>query len=201
MNFLSIDCSTEIGSFFVKTKNKTFSKLLQNNKFHNDLLMKQILDFFEENNLKLGDISEILVNQGPGNFSGLRGSLAVAIGISVSKNIKLFGYDTFLWLSAKFFKKKKIVCSIIKLRDKYFIKRFDNKLKVHSQIKEISIEEIKNNYEKEFKVIAKGTERFFDKKIIALNNLEIVDLDHNALEFLRINNLLNKDLIKPLYLS
>ena len=201
MNFLSIDCSTEIGSFFVKTKNKTFSKLLQNNKFHNDLLMKQILDFFEENNLKLGDISEILVNQGPGNFSGLRGSLAVAIGISVSKNIKLFGYDTFLWLSAKFFKKKKIVCSIIKLRDKYFIKRFDNKLKVHSQIKEISIEEIKNNYEKEFKVIAKGTEGFFDKKIIALNNLEIVDLDHNALEFLRINNLLNKDLIKPLYLS
>ena len=201
MNFLSIDCSTEIGSFFVKTKNKTFSKLLQNNKFHNDLLMKQILDFFEENNLKLGDISEILVNQGPGNFSGLRGSLAVAIGISVSKNIKLFGYDTFLWLSAKFFKKKKIVCSIIKLRHKYFIKRFDNKLKVHSQIKEISIEEIKNNYEKEFKVIAKGTERFFDKKIIALNNLEIVDLDHNALEFLRINNLLNKDLIKPLYLS
>tara|TARA_B100000686_G_scaffold330980_1_gene393929 strand:+ start:464 stop:1069 length:606 start_codon:yes stop_codon:yes gene_type:complete len=201
MNFLSIDCSTEIGSFFVKTKNKTFSKLLQNNKFHNDLLMKQILDFFEENNLKLGDISEILINQGPGNFSGLRGSLAVAIGISVSKNIKLFGYDTFLWLSAKFFKKKKIVCSIIKLRDKYFIKRFDNKLKVQSQIKEISIEEIINNYEKEFKVIAKDAERFFDKKIIALNNLEIVDLDHNVLEFLRINNLLNKDLIKPLYLS
>ena len=201
MNFLSIDCSTEIGSFFVKTKNKTFSKLLQNNKFHNDLLMKQILDFFEENNLKLGDISEILINQGPGNFSGLRGSLAVAIGISVSKNIKLFGYDTFLWLSAKFFKKKKIVCSIIKLRDKYFIKRFDNKLKVQSQIKEIAIEEIINNYEKEFKVIAKDAERFFDKKIIALNNLEIVDLDHNVLEFLRINNLLNKDLIKPLYLS
>ena len=27
MNFLSIDCSTDIGSLFVKTKNKTFNKL------------------------------------------------------------------------------------------------------------------------------------------------------------------------------
>ena len=49
MNFLSIDCSTDIGSLFVKTKNKTFSQVLQSDKLSNDLLMKQILDFFEEN--------------------------------------------------------------------------------------------------------------------------------------------------------
>ena len=59
MNFLSIDCSTDIGSLFVKTKNKTFSQVLQSDKSNNDLLMKQILDFFEENNLKFGDISQI----------------------------------------------------------------------------------------------------------------------------------------------
>ena len=39
-----------------------------------------------ENNLKFDDISDIFVNQGPGNFSSLRGSLAVAKGISLSKN-------------------------------------------------------------------------------------------------------------------
>ncbi|SVE63335.1 uncharacterized protein METZ01_LOCUS516189, partial [marine metagenome] len=44
MNFLSIDCSTDIGSLFVKTKNKTFSRILQSDKSNNDLLMKQILD-------------------------------------------------------------------------------------------------------------------------------------------------------------
>jgi len=70
MNFLSIDCSTDISSLFVKTKNKTFSKILQSNKSNNDLLMKQILDFFKENDLKFDDISKIFVNQGPGNFSG-----------------------------------------------------------------------------------------------------------------------------------
>ena len=78
MNFLSIDCSTDIGSLFVKTKNKTFTKILQSDKSNNDLLMKQILNFFKENNIEFGDISNIFVNQGPGNFSGLRGSLAVS---------------------------------------------------------------------------------------------------------------------------
>ena len=71
MNFLSIDCSTEVSSLFVKTKNKTFIKLLQSDKFTNDLLMKEILVFLGANKLKFEDISHIFVNQGPGNFSGL----------------------------------------------------------------------------------------------------------------------------------
>jgi len=100
MNFLSIDCSTDIGSLFVKSKNKTFSKILQSDKSNNDLLMKQILDFFVEKDLNFNDISEILVNQGPGNFSALRSALATAKGISLAKNLKLFGYNTFLCMNS-----------------------------------------------------------------------------------------------------
>ena len=36
------------------------------------------------------------------------------------------------------------------------------------------------------------------KKILKLNNLTIVDLDHKQLEFLYLQGLLNKDLINPL---
>ena len=107
MNFLSIDCSTETGSLFAKVKSKTFIQFLQSDKFNNDLLMKQILDFLSENKLKLEDISQIYVNQGPGNFSGLRGSLAIAKGMSLSKKINLIGYNTFIWSCAKFINKKK----------------------------------------------------------------------------------------------
>jgi len=127
MNFLSIDCSMDIGSLFVKTKNKTFSQVLQSDKSNNDLLMKQILDFFKENNIKFGDISNIFVNQGPGNFSGLRGSLAIAKGVSLAKNLNLFGYNTFIWSCAKFFNKKDSIFSLIKFREKYFIKKFNKK--------------------------------------------------------------------------
>jgi len=201
MNFLSIDCSTGITSLFAKVENKTFNKVLQSDKSNNDLLMKHILDFFKENNLKFSDISQIFVNQGPGNFSGLRGSLAVAKGISLSKNIKLYGYDTFTWSCAKFYNKKDFIFSFIKIREKYFLKKFGIKLNVISEPKEIQKEEIIQNYSNKFKVIPKNTSKQFNREILNLSNLSIVDLNHNELEILHLQGLLNEDLIKPLYLS
>ena len=201
MNFLSIDCSTDIGSLFVKIENKTFSKVLQSDKSNNDLLMKQILDFFKENNLKFDEISQIFVNQGPGNFSGLRGSLAIAKGVSLSKNLNLFGYNTFIWSCTKFFKKKDFIYSLIKFRDKYFIKKFDQNLKSISKVEKVSESEIIKKYDNKFKVIPKSMMKYFSDKILKLNNLNIVDLNHNELEFLKLKGLLNEDLIKPLYLS
>ena len=201
MNFLSIDCSTSIGSLFIKTKNKTFSQVLQSDKSNNDLLMKQILDFFKENNIKFGDISSIFVNQGPGNFSGLRGSLATAKGVSLSKNLNLFGYNTFIWSCAKFFNKRDSIFSLIKFREKYFIKKFDKNLNSTSNVEEITEDIIIKKYDNKFKVIPKNVTKYVDEKILKLNNLCIVDLDHQELEFLQLKGLLDKELIKPLYLS
>ena len=201
MNFLSIDCSTDVGSLFLKVKNKSFSKILQSDKSNNDLLMKQILDFFGENNIKFDDIAQILVNQGPGNFSGLRRSLAIAKGVSLAKNLNLFGFNTFIWSCAKFFNKKDSICSLIKFRQKYFIKKFDKNLNSISKVEEITKEEIINKYDNKFKVIPKNVIKYFDEKVLGLNNLSIVDLNHNELEFLRLKGLLDEELIKPLYLS
>ena len=137
MNFLSIDCSTDLSSLFIKSKNKTFIKFLQSDKLSNDLLMKKILDFFKENNLEIDDLSHIFVNQGPGNFSGLRGSIATAKGISLSKNLILLGYNTFLWSSTKFFKKDVSIFSFIRFREKYFLQEFNKNLEKTSQLKAI----------------------------------------------------------------
>ena len=201
MNFLSIDCSTDIGSLFVKAKNKTFSKVLQSDKFINDLLAKHILDFIIEKYLKFEDICRIFVNQGPGSFSGLRTSLAIAKGISLSKNIKLYGYDTFTWSCAKFYNKKDFIFSFIKIKEKYFLKKFGKKLNVISEPKEIKQKEIIENYNNKFKVIPKNISKQFNGEILKLNNLSIVDLNHNELEILHLQGLLNEYLIKPLYLS
>ena len=196
MNFLSIDCSTSKGSLFLKAKNKTFSKVLQSDKSSNDLLMKQILVFFQEKNLKIDDISCIFVNQGPGNFSGLRGSLAVAKGISLSKKINLFGYNTFILSCTKFFNKANTIFSIIKFRERYFVKKFDYNLNCVFTTKEIT-----KKHNNVFKVISENVIEDFDEKILKLNNINIVKLDYNDLEFLKLKGLLEKDLIKPLYLG
>ena len=190
-----------VGSLFIKTKNKTFVKILQSEKSNNDLLMKQIVDFFMENNLKFDDISMIYVNQGPGNFSGLRGSLAVAKGISLSKNLNLFGYNTFIWSCAKFFNKKQSICSLTKYREKYFIKKFNKNLISNAKVEEITKEEITKKYNNDFKVITENMAKHFDDKILQLNNLNIVTLDPGDLELLRLKDLLDKDLIRPIYLT
>jgi len=201
MNFLSIDCSTNLFSLFIKTKNKTFSKNLQSDKSDIDSLMKNILDFLKENNLDFKNISSIFVNQGPGNFSGLRGSLSIAKGICLSKNLDLFGYNTFLWACAEFLNKEEDICSIIKFREKYFLKRFDKSLNTVLKAQEITKDKIIENYDKEFKVIPTNIKKNFDDQILKLNNLCVVNLDHNRLESLQLRDLLDKDLIKPLYLS
>jgi len=186
---------------FVKFKNKTFSKVLQSDKFTNDLMVKHILDFVLENHLKFEDLNQIFVNQGPGSFSGLRSSLAIAKGISLSKNIKLYGYDTFIWTSAKFYNKSDIINSLVKVREKYFVQKFDKRLNVILKAKEISEEDIIKSCHSEFKAIPKNISKKFSDKILKLKNLSIVDLNHKELEFLYLQGLLNKDLIKPLYLS
>ena len=201
MNFLSIDCSTDLGSLFIKVENKTFNKILQSDKHNNDLLMKQILDFFTENDLSFNDISDILVNQGPGNFSALRSSLAIAKGISLARNLKLFGYNTFLWSCIKFFNKQNIIFSLTKYREKYFIKKFDKNLVSNTKVEEITKEEITKKYNNNFKVITTRVAKYFDDEILKLNNLNIVTLDHKELEFLRLRDLLEKSLIRPIYLS
>ena len=201
MSFLSIDCSTDLASLFVKIKSKTFSKFLQSDKSSNDLLMKQIVDFFEENNIKFEDISKIFVNQGPGNFSGLRVSLAVAKGISISKSINLFGYNTFIWSCAKLIEKKYPIYCIIKFREKFFIKKFNTNLNKSLKVKETNEKEIISKYNDKYKVIPENFVNKIDKKILELNNLKIVKLDHNDLESLQLKGLLDEDLIKPLYLS
>ena len=201
MNFLSIDCSKDISSLFIKSKNKTFSKFLQSDKSKNDSLMKEILDFFKENNLSFDDISDIFVNQGPGNFSGLRSSLSIAKGISLSKNLGLFGYNSFIWPCTKFFNKNEKIFSLLKFRERHFIKIFDSNLASISKIEEVSEDEIIAKYDSHFKVIIKRDMKYFSKKILELNNLNLIQLDHNELEFLKLKGLLDKDFIKPLYLT
>ncbi len=141
------------------------------------------------------------MNQGPGNFSGLRGSLATAKGVSLAKNLNLYGYNTFIWSCAKFFNKKDFIFSLTKFRKKYFVKKFDKNLKSISEAEEVTVDEIIKKYDNKFNVIPRTMIKYFDEKILKLSNLNVVDLDHNELEFLQLRGLLDEDLIKPLYLS
>jgi tRNA A37 threonylcarbamoyladenosine modification protein TsaB len=60
---------------------------------NNDLLVINILNLIKKYKVNINDNFSILVNNGPGSFSSLRISLAVAKGIKISKKINLYGFN------------------------------------------------------------------------------------------------------------
>ena len=58
----------------------------------NDQLVLSILNMLKKHKVKINKNFSVLVNNGPGSFSSIRASLAVAKGIKISKNIKIFGF-------------------------------------------------------------------------------------------------------------
>ena len=61
-------------------------------KNNNDQLVLNILNLIKKYKVNINNNFSILVNNGPGSFSSIRVSLAVAKGIKISNKISLFGY-------------------------------------------------------------------------------------------------------------
>ena len=92
-DFLIINCTGSNDSIGLRVNNNFFIHKIQTNIKKNDILVSRILNLFKQNNARLNEHFSILVNQGPGSFSSIRTSLAVAKGIQISKKVKLFGYN------------------------------------------------------------------------------------------------------------
>ena len=69
-----------------------FIQIFQTNIKNNDELVNNILKFLKKYNVNIDKNFTIIVNLGPGSFSSIRVSLAVAKGIQISKKAKLYGY-------------------------------------------------------------------------------------------------------------
>jgi len=92
-NFLVLNCigiNDKIGlkvnkNFFIHNFEKKVNK--------NDQLVSSILNLVKKNKVNIDKNFSILVNNGPGSFSTMRVSLAVAKGIKISKKINLYGFN------------------------------------------------------------------------------------------------------------
>ena len=69
-----------------------FIKKIQTNIKKNESLVNNILEFIKQKNASIDKNFSVIVNIGPGSFSGIRISLAIGKGIKISKGAKLYGY-------------------------------------------------------------------------------------------------------------
>ena len=91
-NFLIIKYIGDNDKLGLKINKDFFIYNFKNNKNGKGQFLTEILNFLDVHNVKLNESFSIIVNQGPGSFSGLRISLAVAKGMKISKKVRLFGY-------------------------------------------------------------------------------------------------------------
>ncbi len=73
--------------------NKDFFIHNLNKENNNEQLVSEIANFLNVHSAQLDERFSVIVNQGPGSFSGIRVSLAVAKGLKIAKKIKLYGFN------------------------------------------------------------------------------------------------------------
>ena len=94
MNNLIIDAANEKILFKIITITKSYTSEYPNSRENFDKLTILLFNFLKENNMKISKIDNILVNQGPGKFSGIRSSIALAKALSITNKLDLYGFNS-----------------------------------------------------------------------------------------------------------
>ena len=98
-NFLIIKYIGNNDKLGLRINKEFFISNINKSKNLNENLVLEISNLLKRHNVTLDRNFSVIVNQGPGSFSGIRVSLAVAKGLEISKKVKLFGFrDTNLKL-------------------------------------------------------------------------------------------------------
>ena len=91
-DFLIINFTGKNNSIALRINNNFFIKKFQTNIKNNELLVDNIFEFIKQKKGNINQNFSVIVNIGPGSFSGIRISLAIGKGIKISKGAKLYGY-------------------------------------------------------------------------------------------------------------
>ena len=91
---LIIDAADEKIFFKIINNDESYTSEYINNRENFDKLIILIFKFLDENKIKIKNIDNIFVNQGPGKFSGIRASLAAVKGLSFVNKIDVYGFNS-----------------------------------------------------------------------------------------------------------
>ena len=93
MKNLIIDAAADKIFFKIIIDNKSYTSDYPNSRENFEKLTILLFNFLLENSVKIEEINNIFINQGPGKFSGIRSSIAVAKALSFTNETNLYGFD------------------------------------------------------------------------------------------------------------
>ena len=93
-DFLIISCIGKDDKLGLRINKEFFVYNFDKKEIIKKQLVLDIYNFLNSHKAILNEEFSIIVNQGPGSFSGIRISLAVAKGLVIAKKTKLYGYKS-----------------------------------------------------------------------------------------------------------
>ena len=95
MKILSIDTSSNICGVAILEDEKLIKEIsLDNGLTHSESLMPTIAQIFKETNLSIKDIDLLVVDKGPGSFTGIRIGTATVMAFADSLGITACGISS-----------------------------------------------------------------------------------------------------------
>ena len=91
---LIIDAATDKILFIIMTDKKSYTSEHLNSRENFDKFVLLLFDFLEKNKIKIKEINNIFINQGPGKFTGIRTSISVAKALSITNKLSIYGFDS-----------------------------------------------------------------------------------------------------------
>lgn len=94
MNVLAIDTTHSTGSLFLKTPSEEVFLKWESEKSHSEILFEQVQAALKKSHIEIQDIHSLLVNHGPGSFTGIRIGINFVRAISYSLKIPIYQYNS-----------------------------------------------------------------------------------------------------------
>lgn len=143
MKILSITTSSIVCGVAILENEEIIKEInIENGLTHSETLMPIIKSTLEEANISLKDIDLLVVDRGPGSFTGIRIGIATAKAFADALNIKPIGVNSLEGLATNV-ESEGIICSLIDAkRENVFNEIIENKNGVFSTKREASFDNI-----------------------------------------------------------
>jgi tRNA threonylcarbamoyladenosine biosynthesis protein TsaB len=93
-NFLALDASTEALSIAIQFNGQVFKHFEVCPQQHSQKVLPLVSELLDKAGCKLQDLDGIVFGRGPGSFTGVRISVAIAQGLAYGANLPLVGVST-----------------------------------------------------------------------------------------------------------
>ena len=195
MKILAINTASLEAQIALLCGEKKVFKTLDASMKHSENLLPEIEKILFESNLTLNDLDAVMVNVGPGSFTGLRISIAtIKAFLNVFEKLKCIKTTTFELIANEFYKSNcgKTNVVIDALSNLYYLQQFDDGEKTNEP-KLISLEEMKTLN----KIVSNSEIENENKSVV---NITCENLLNVAIEKFEKNEFISEEELLPLYI-